>query len=43
VKNVKTLPGADIVSNHNVLLAKIYTRLKKIKVKKENQDGIWRS
>jgi hypothetical protein len=30
VKNVQTLPGADIVSDHNLLVAKICTRLKKI-------------
>jgi hypothetical protein len=30
VKDVHTLPGADIDSDHNLLVAKIYTRLKKI-------------
>ncbi|PNF21361.1 hypothetical protein B7P43_G17038 [Cryptotermes secundus] len=30
VKDVKTLPGADIDSDHNLLVAKIRTRLKKI-------------
>jgi type I site-specific restriction endonuclease len=30
VKDVQTLPGADIDSDHNFLVAKIYTRLKKI-------------
>jgi len=30
VKDVQTLPGADIDSDHNLLLAKICTRLKKI-------------
>ena len=36
VKDVQTLPGADIDSDHNLLVAKICTRLKKIyKVPKE--------
>jgi len=30
VKDVQTLPGADIDSDHNLLVAKICTRLKKI-------------
>jgi tRNA A22 N-methylase len=30
VKYVQTLPGADIDSDHNLLVAKICTRLKKI-------------
>ena len=30
VKDVQTLPGADIDSEHNLLVAKICTRLKKI-------------
>jgi hypothetical protein len=30
VKDVQTLPGADIDSDHNLLAAKISTRLKKI-------------
>ena len=30
VKDVQTLPGADIDSNHNLLVAKVRTRLKKI-------------
>jgi hypothetical protein len=30
VKNVQTLPGADIDSDHNLLVAKICTRFKKI-------------
>jgi len=30
VKNVKTLPGTDVGSDHNLLVAKICTRLKKI-------------
>jgi hypothetical protein len=29
VKDVQTLPGADIDSDHNLLVAKICTRLKK--------------
>ena len=30
VKDVQTLPGADIDSDHNLLVAKVHTRLKKI-------------
>jgi hypothetical protein len=30
VKDVQTLPGADIVSDHELQVAKICTRLKKI-------------
>jgi len=30
VKDVQTLPGADIDSDHNLLVGKICTRLKKI-------------
>jgi len=30
VKYVQTLPGADIDSDHNLLVAKVRTRLKKI-------------
>ena len=30
VKDVQTLPGADIGSDHNLLVAKFRTRLKKI-------------
>ena len=30
VKDVQTLPGADIDSDHNLLVAKFRTRLKKI-------------
>ena len=30
VKDVQTLPGADIDSDHNLLVAKVCTRLKKI-------------
>jgi hypothetical protein len=30
VKDVQTLPGADIDSDHNLLVAQICTRLKKI-------------
>jgi hypothetical protein len=44
VKYVQTLPGADIDSDHNLLVAKICTILKKIvRFHKRNQDGIWRS
>ena len=31
VKDVQTLPGADIDSDHNLLVAKFCTRLKKMK------------
>ena len=30
VKDVQTLPGADIDSDHKLLVAKVHTRLKKI-------------
>jgi hypothetical protein len=30
-RNVKTLPGADIDSDHNLLVAEVQTRLKPIK------------
>jgi hypothetical protein len=30
VKDVQTLPRADIDSDHNLLVAKVHTRLKKI-------------
>jgi endonuclease/exonuclease/phosphatase family metal-dependent hydrolase len=30
VKDVQTLPGVDIDSDHNLLVAKICTRLKKL-------------
>jgi hypothetical protein len=30
VKDVQTLPGADTESDHNLLVAKVRTRLKKI-------------
>jgi len=30
VKDVQTLPGADIDSDHNILVAEVQTRLKKI-------------
>jgi hypothetical protein len=35
VKGVQTLPGADIDYDHNLLVAKICTRLKKIMIPKE--------
>ena len=31
IRNVKTLPGADIDSDHNLLVAEMQTRLKAIK------------
>jgi hypothetical protein len=44
MNDVQPLPGADIDSDHNLLVAKICTRLKKLKgSEKENQYGIWRS
>jgi hypothetical protein len=44
VKDVHTLPGADIDSDHNLLVAKIGTRLKKvIRFQREDQDGVWRN
>jgi hypothetical protein len=44
VKDVQTLPGADIDSDHNLLVAKICTRLKKIiRFQKEDHNGIWRN
>jgi hypothetical protein len=44
VKDVQTMPGADIDSDHNLLVAKICTRLKKImRFHKRKQSGIWRS
>jgi len=44
VKNVQTLPGADIDSDHNLLVAKVLTRLKKIiRFQRADIDGIWRS
>jgi len=43
VKDVQTLPGADIDSDHNLLVAKICTRLKKIiRFQKRTHNGIWR-
>jgi len=44
VKDVQTLPGADTDSDHNLLDAKVRTRLKKIiRFKRADLDGIWRS
>jgi exonuclease III len=44
VKDVQTLPGADINLDHNLLAAKICTRLKKIiRFKREDHNGIWRN
>jgi hypothetical protein len=31
IRDVKTLPGADIDSDHNLLVAEVQTRLKAIK------------
>jgi len=35
VKDVEALPGVDIGSDHNLLVAKICTKLKKIMISKE--------
>jgi len=35
VKDVQTLPGADVESDHNLLVAKVRTRLKKIMIPEE--------
>jgi hypothetical protein len=44
VKNVQTLPGADIDSVHNALVANICTKLKKaMRFQKGKTDGIWRN
>jgi hypothetical protein len=40
VKDVQTLPGADIDSDHNLLVAKICTRLKKI-IRFQNRRPQW--
>ena len=40
VKDVQTLPGADIDSDHNLLVAKIRTRLKKI-IRIQKSRPIW--
>ena len=41
IRDVKTLPGADIDSGHNLLVAKLQTILKAIeKVEIGNQNGI---
>jgi hypothetical protein len=40
VKDVQTLPGADIDSDHNLLVAKICTRLKKI-IRFQNRRQQW--
>ena len=37
-----TLPGADIDSDHNLLVAEVQTRLKSIKkLRRGNKNGIW--
>jgi len=44
VKEVQTLPGADIDSDHNLLVAKLRTRLKKIiRFRKSRPRWDWRS
>jgi hypothetical protein len=40
VKDVQTLPGADIVSDHNLLVATICTRLKKV-IQFQKQKPRW--
>jgi hypothetical protein len=40
VKDVQTLPGADIDSDHNLLVAKFRTRLKKI-IRFQNSRPTW--
>ena len=40
VKDVQTLPGADIDSDHNLLVAKVRTRLKKI-IRFQNSRPRW--
>ena len=42
IRDVKTLPGADIDSDHNLLVAEVQTRKKAIKnLGRGNQNGIW--
>jgi len=44
MKDVQEMPPANKGSNHNLLVAKICTRMNKIvSSKKGNQDGMWRS
>ena len=44
MKDVQKMPGANIGSDHNLLVVKICTRKKKsLSPKKENQNGMWRS
>jgi len=44
VKDVQTLPGADINSDNNLLVAKVNTQLKKIiRFQRADLDRIWRS
>ena len=44
VKDEQKLPGADIDSDHNLLVAKVRIRLKKIiRFKGADLYGIWRS
>ena len=43
IRDVKTLPGTGIDSDHNLLVAEVQTRLKAIKkLGRGNQNGIWR-
>jgi len=42
IRDVKTLPGADIDSDHNLLVAEVQTRKQAIKnLGRGNQNGIW--
>jgi hypothetical protein len=42
IRDVKTFPGADIDSDHNLLLVEVQTRLKAIKkTGKRKQNEIW--
>jgi len=44
VRDVQTLPGADIDSHQKLLVAKICTRLKKtVSFKRKDHNGIWRN
>ena len=42
IRDVKTLPGADVDSDHNLLVAEVQRRLKAIKnLGRGKQNGIW--
>jgi hypothetical protein len=41
MKDVQTMPGTDIDSDHNFLVAKICTRLKKIIIKFRKGEPRW--